>query len=131
MEEFLSASSWLGGAVLDFAGGDRVVLFDSSTSRSDFEGASLAVLEMWAMASLTHGLVATEQSSFLLPASAMFPKPTAAFAVKRVGTELEGSSGTTLDGTRVERHGFVYQCSVLEDFGEPSCATRAGRNGCW
>jgi len=41
VEEFVTASSWLGGAVLDMegwgGGSMRVVLFEGSTSRSDLE----------------------------------------------------------------------------------------------
>jgi hypothetical protein len=143
--EFVRASAWLGGAVLDFAGRDRVVMFESSTSRSDYKGAALAVLEMWAMASVTRALVVTEQSSFILPASAMYPKPTAAFAVRKGSAEAydkaeaDDAARATTDRAHthmptaarsVERHGTLFQCYLLASHGEPSCDTPAGRYGC-
>lgn len=145
--EFVRVSSWLGGAVLDFAGRNRVVMFESSTSRSDYKGAALAVLEMWSMASVTRALVVTEQSSFILPASAMYPKPTAAFAVRKGGAEAHdraetddeagGEARATTDRAHmpaaarsVQRHGTLFQCYLLASHGEPSCDTPAGRYGC-
>lgn len=126
--EFVRASSWLGGAVLDFVGGDRVVMFEASTSRSEAEGASLAVLEMWAVASVAGAVVVTEQSSFILPTSAMYPKPTAAFAVRKGGGETgEWEHGR---GRQAARQGAVFECYLLQSRGEPSCATPAGRYGC-
>jgi hypothetical protein len=126
--EFVRASSWLGGAVLDFVGGDRVVMFEASTSRSDAEGASLAVLEMWAVASVAGAVVVTEQSSFILPTSAMYPKPTAAFAVRKGGAERGGWGHGR--GWQAVRQGAVFECYLLQSGGEPSCATPAGRYGC-
>jgi hypothetical protein len=52
--EFVRASQWLGGAVMDFKGGDRVVMFEGAGAgggagvRGTKAGAALAVLEMWA-----------------------------------------------------------------------------------
>ena len=105
--------AWAKPVLLDFRseGGARVraIMFGGDLSRYTRQGALQSVLEMWALSSLPDHLVITEQSSFVLPASAMFPRSsTVAFAQLPNGTST---------------------CYRLES-AEPSCAHRAGRWGC-
>jgi hypothetical protein len=52
---------WTAPVVIDFVGGHRTIMFCGDTSRHTKQGALLAVLDMWMLASLPAVLVVTEQ----------------------------------------------------------------------
>ena len=81
-----------------------------AAGRADWGGTRAAVLEMWALAALADAAAVTEDSTFALAASALFPKPTWV-----VGPPGPGGLGPG--------------CRRLEET-EPSCRGGAGRNGC-
>mmetsp|Transcript_19083 Transcript_19083/g.62874 ORF Transcript_19083/g.62874 Transcript_19083/m.62874 type:complete len:627 (-) Transcript_19083:7062-8942(-) len=86
--DFVRMTSPLGGTVVKLARGD-------------------VVLEMWMMSLLPDLVVITEQSSFILPASAFSPKPTVGFS----------------------QSSLAPRCRLLKT-SEPDCTVKAGRYAC-